>query len=203
MDKFPLKDLLVLQADLRHWTDIDSMIEYVQNGGFWTKEYLEEYSLLKKLPRVSPIIAISSFEDGAKFVHDGHHRCVATWLGGRDYLRSDEFIVSDWKYDEYLEIAPHNNWYTPFNPKTHVRTADFAEFKTQAKIRFKADPKEAVDWLYENLDEFRTLRTIDSVPDLAKLFSFQKTKNRKLNKAGVAPRKTKETHGIRAMGKRP
>jgi len=202
VDKFPLKDLLVLQADLRHWTDVDSMIEHVKNGGFWTKEYLEEYSLLKKLPRVSPIIAISSFEDGVKFVHDGHHRCVATWLGGRDYLRSDEFLISEWKYEEYLEIAPHNNWYTPFNPKTHVRTPDFAEFKVQAKLRFKDNPKEAADWLYENLDEFRTVRTIDSVADLAKLFSFQKTKNKKLNKVGVS-KKTKGTHGIRTMGKRP
>lgn len=193
----------MLQADLRHWTDIDSMIEYVKNGGFWTKEYLEQYSKLKKLPRVSPIIAISSFEDGQKFVHDGHHRCVATWLGGRDYLRDDEFVISDWKYDEYLEIAPHNNWYTPFNPKTHVRTPDFADFKAEAKVRFGEDAKEAVDWLYENLDQFRTLRAINNVADLAKLFSLQKTQNKKLNKAGVAQRKSKEKHGIRTVGKRP
>lgn len=189
-----LENLLVLQADLRHWTDMQSMIEYVKNGGFWTKEYLEEYSRIKKLPRVSPIVTISTFEDGAKFVHDGHHRCVATWLGGRNYLRSDEFMISNWKYDEYLEIAPHNNWYTPFNPKTHVRTPDFAAFKAEAKVRFNDNPKEAVDWLYENLDQFRTVRQINSIPELANLFSLQKTVHAKLDRVKVRG-VSKEKHG--------
>jgi hypothetical protein len=169
VDKFPLADLKVMQADLRHWDHMKDMVAYVKQGGFWTPEYLAEYSKEKKLPRISPVIAISRFEDGTDFLHDGHHRCVATWLGGREYLRTDEYQLTHWVYDDYLEIAPHNNWYTPFNPKTHVRTADFAKFKAEAKERFNTDPKEAVDWLFEHLDDFRTIRTIKNVPDLAAL----------------------------------
>lgn len=169
-DKLWLENLFVLQADLRHWADMESMVEYVKNGGFWIKEYLEEYSKKKNLSRVSPIITISLFEDGLKFVHDGHHRCVATWLGGRNYLKADEYTISNWKYKEYLEIAPHNNWYTPFNPKTHVRTPDFAAFKAEAKIQFSNNSEEAVNWLYKNLSQFRTTRKINTVPELASFF---------------------------------
>jgi hypothetical protein len=165
-----LNNLLVLQSDLRHWADIKSMCEYVQNGGFWTQQYMEEYSKINKLPRVSPIISISEFEDGKRFVHDGHHRCVATWLAGRMYLRPDEYNLLDWNYEEYLEIAPHNNWYTPFDPRIHVRTADFANFKKEARERFQTDPEAALKWLQESLDEFRTPRNINTVPELAKLF---------------------------------
>ena len=168
-DQYPLHSLKVMQADLRHWDHMDEMISFVKKGGFWTQEYLEQYSKEQNLSRVSPIISISRFEDGWDFLHDGHHRCVATWLAGRDYLRSDEFVLTNWVYEDYLEIAPHNNWYTPFHPKTHVRTADFAEFKAKAKERFAKDPHAAVDWVYEHFDEFRTERLIETVPELASL----------------------------------
>lgn len=171
---FPLSDLLVMQSDLRHWDDLKSMIAYVQKGGFWTPEYLSEYAKEKGLDRISPIIALSRFEDGSIFLHDGHHRCVATWLGGRDYLRSDEYTRSDWTYDDYLEIAPHNGWYTPFDPRTHVRTADFGAFKKEARIRFNQDPMEAVDWLYEHMGDFRTPRTLSYLPELAANIQAQK-----------------------------
>lgn len=170
-----LSNLLVMQSDLRHWDDIQSMIEYVKDGGFWTAEYLASYAKEKNLTRISPLISVSSFEDDSDFVHDGHHRCVATWLGGRDFLRDDEFNLSKWEYKDYLEIAPENNWYTPFNPKTHVRTADFAAFKKEARDRFQQDANAALDWLYNNFQQFRTPRTIHTVPELAKLFSLRKT----------------------------
>lgn len=173
-DHFPLKELRVMQDDLRHWDTMKEMVAFVKEGGFWTQEYLEKYSKKKKLPRVSPLIAISRFEDGVDFLHDGHHRCVATWLGGREFLIPDEYQITPWIYDDYLDIAPQNNWYTPFNPKTHVRTADFAKFKAEAKERFQKDQKEAVDWLYDHLDDFRTVRTIKNVPELAAIINKQK-----------------------------
>jgi len=173
-DHLLLNELIVMQDDLRHWDTIKEMVAFVKGGGFWTQEYLEKYSKKKKLPRTSPLIAITQFEDGLRFLHDGHHRCVATWLGGREILIPDEYQVSSWVYDDYLEIAPQNNWYTPFNPKTHVRTADFGRFKVEAKERFQQDQKEAVDWLYDHLDDFRTVRTIKSVPELAAIINKQK-----------------------------
>lgn len=177
-DVFYLNNLKVMQADLRYWDQMPDMIAYVKSGGLWIQENLEQYSKQKKLARISPLITISEFEDNAHFLHDGHHRCVATWLAGRKFLYPQEFQMNSWLYDDYLEIAPHNNWYTPFNPKTHVRTADFAKFKIEAKERFSKDPIEAVDWLYQHLEDFRTIRKINYVADLAAFFIKQKEESK-------------------------
>lgn len=162
-----LDDILVMQADLRHWDHILEMSEYVRNGGFWTEDYLEIYSKGRNLARISPLIAISRFEDAKFFIHDGHHRSVATYLGGRDYLRNDEYILTDWSYDQYLEISPENGWYTPFDPRIHVRKADFGNFKKLARDKFANNPEEAFRWVLDNLEEFRCDRTFGHVKELA------------------------------------
>lgn len=161
-----LSNLIVMQSDLRNWK-IEPLISHVKNGGFWTEDFLTEYSKKNNLTRVSPKIAISRFEDGLLFLHDGHHRCAATWLGGRDYLRDDEYSIVDWKYSEYLEIAPENNWFTPFDPRIHVRTADFSKFKREAKEKFEKDFESAKIWLFQHFDDFRAERNIKYVPELA------------------------------------
>jgi hypothetical protein len=162
----PLEPLMVMQTDLRHWDHMPTMISHVKSGGFWRSEYLVEYANLNDL-KVSPIIQISRFEDGLIYVHDGHHRCISTWLGGRTYLDSSEYRIRDWKYDQYLEINHANGWYTPFDPRIHLRTADFADFKKKAKEKFLANPAEAEKWIYEHVDYYRRDREIGTVPDLA------------------------------------
>ena len=163
-------DLLIMQSDLRHTNDIKEMANYVANGGFWTKEFLKEYSLRNSLERVSPLISISRFEDGCLFVHDGNHRVCSVWLGGRSYLREDEYFITNWKYSDYLEISPQKNWFTPFNPKTHVRTADFFQFKKEAKQMFEDDPENASLWLKNNYHRYRVERKINSIMELAERF---------------------------------
>jgi hypothetical protein len=167
-----LNNTWIMQSDLRNWDHIKEMIAFVKSGGFWTEENLKQYAESHGLQRVSPLIAISKFDDGLNFIHDGHHRCVATYLAGRNWLRSDEYIVKEWNYEEYCEIAPHNGWYTPFNPKIHVRTADFSKFKSQAKILFESDPVEAVDWLYQHLKDYRTDRIIRYLPELSAMMNY-------------------------------
>jgi hypothetical protein len=162
-----LADLWAMQEDLRHWNHLGDMVEYVKRGEFWTPEYLKQYSEAKGLPRVSPLIALSRFEDGVTYIHDGHHRSVATWLGGREYLREDEYHLTEWKYSQYLEIAPENGWYTPFDPIRHVRTADFAAFKQEARDRFQANEEEARQWVLENVERFRRPRNVCRLPDMA------------------------------------
>lgn len=169
-DDFPIVGLDymgVMQDDLRHEGSLPEMIEYVQSGGFWTPDFLVEYATKHRL-RTSPIIQISRFEDGQLFVHDGHHRCVATWLGGRNFIRRDEYHEKEWSYDQYLEINHPNGWYTPFDPRNHVRTADFAAFKRQARDRFLADATEAERWIVENAGIYRRDKTFRLVPELAK-----------------------------------
>ena len=158
-----------MQNDLRNWDKMNEMISFVKEGGFWTQECLQQYSFKNNLNRNPPLIAISKFEDNIDYLHDGTHRCVATWLGGREFLIPEEFKITSWFYEDYLKIAPQNNWYTPFNPKTHVRTADFSKFKIEAKDRFDKDQKEAIIWLQNHFDDFRTIRTVENLPELADL----------------------------------
>ena len=183
MGNFPLNNLRLMQSDLRHWETIDEMALFVKNGGFWTLDYLKEYSELNNLPRVSPLISITKFEDGECYLHDGNHRSVATWLGDRTYLREDEYVLTESTYDYYLEFAPHNNWYTPFDPRTHVRTPDFAKFKKSAKEfceKFKIYPTEtwsvgisnhamAEPWLVKHEHEYMMPRDLNFLPELALL----------------------------------
>jgi hypothetical protein len=169
-----IKDLLVLQAGLRHTNDIWTMANYVKNGGFWNQSYLDNYAKEKGLVKSSPLISISQFEDGLMYVHDGNHRAVSVFLGGRKYLREDEYILSNWKYSQYLEIAPENGWFTPFDPRVHVRTPDFAAFKEEVKLRFNHNPTAALQWLNNNFDKYRTERIVHTISDLAENFGFSR-----------------------------
>lgn len=161
-----LDSLLVMQDDLRHIDGIADMCDYVVAGGFWTPEYLSQYSKGKN-QKVSPIIQISRFEDGSDYVHDGHHRCVGTWFGGRTYLRDDEYKLTEWSYSLYLEINPANGWYTPFDPRQHVRIADIMGFKSEARERFAINPAEAYDWILANSARYRRDKKFRTVPELA------------------------------------
>lgn len=160
-----LKDLIVTQSMLRNCQNLNQMVQFVNVGGFWNKTNLELYAL-KNSTRISPLIAISKFEDGNAYIHDGHHRVVATCLAGREYLRKDEFVVLNWKYEEYLEIAPENNWYTPFDPRIHIRNFDISEFKKEAKMMFEQDASKAVDWILNHVSNFRSERNIWTVDQL-------------------------------------
>jgi len=171
-ERLYLSNLIVTQNDLRH--SIEEMTEYVRKGGFLNKGYLEEYAKKTNLPRVSPLIAISRFNDNKLYIHDGLHRSASVYNAGRIYLREDEYYITDWNYSQYLEIAPEHGWYTPFDPRIHVRTADFAEFKYDARERFKNNHEEATKWVMDNLDRFRTERTFYTISEMMTLLLAQK-----------------------------
>lgn len=161
-----LNQLRIMQANLRY--SIEEMIEYVENGGLWTNQSLKEYyNSHEDVNRISPLIAISHFEDGLYYIHDGLHRCTATYLAGRTYLLPDEYKITMWTYNDYLEIAPDKNWFTPFNPLTHVRLADFAQFKIEAKKQFEENYEDAINWINQHKDDYCTVRTINYISDFA------------------------------------
>lgn len=117
--------------------------------------------------KVSPAIQLTQFEDGCVYIHDGHHRCVATFLGGRHELRADEYELGYWKYNEYLEINPANRWFTPFDPRSHFRIADILAFKTEAERRHAEDPVAAEVWVRANVAVFQIEKTFHLLPDFA------------------------------------
>lgn len=155
-----LNDLIVTQSDIRNHSALQGMIAYVKEGGFWTAEALLGYSKSHSL-RTSPLIQVSRFEDsqtnGPFYIHDGHHRALSTFLAGRSFLREDEYEITDWAYQQYMEVNHANGWYTPFDPRTQVRLPDFGDFKREARDRFLGG-EDATQWILENASRYRLNR---------------------------------------------
>lgn len=168
-----IDQLIVTHNYLRHKENLHEMVQYVADGGLWTAEFLKKYSESKGLKRVSPLIQLSRFEDGAVYLHDGHHRVVSTLLAGRFVLDSTEYQTTEWTYSDYLEISHTNGWYTPFDPRIHTRTPDFAKFKKQAKERFLIDPVEAKKWILNNQNLYCELRKYKFIPEFAEEVQWQ------------------------------
>lgn len=165
-----LESLIVTHNDLRDWSSIDHMVAFVEKGGRFTSQYLLEYAMENQIERVSPLIQIAKFEDGVMYVHDGHHRVVAIHLAGRTHLDAEEFQLTDWMYSQYLEVSNEHGWYTPFDPRTHVRLPDFAAFKRLAREKFSQKNEsieELNEWIQSSHSCYRTERRFKSVERLS------------------------------------
>jgi hypothetical protein len=163
-----LHRLLVTQDSLRKSCQIDMMVEHVRSDGFWTRDVLDAWAEANHIPRSSPLIQITEFEDdGRQYVHDGHHRLCATFLGGRFQLRDDEYELTRCPYAHYLEYNPEGGWFTPFDPRTEVRVADFSGYKQQALALHRQDRASGERFARENHGRYAVPRTVHTVRDLA------------------------------------
>lgn len=141
------------------------MAEYVKNGGTWDKEALQEYADRENV-KVSPLINISRFEDGVMYIHDGHHRTLATLLAGRLLLYPTEFKITHWMYEQYLEINFEVGWVTPFDPRTQCRKADLQKFKRYVIREAKESPEKAIKLIKKYKLIYAEPRKIFTVRDL-------------------------------------
>lgn len=149
-----IENLSVTQNGVRNPGQIGRMMKYVSEGGFFTKETMTEFDGSHHL------IAISRFPDTWEFIHDGHHRALACYLGGRDYLREDEYEVSDWTYPQYTNVNHELGFYTPFDPKTQLRLADFGPYRTDiwALVKSGAPVDEVENYVKLNAHRYRVKR---------------------------------------------
>ena len=170
MSNIELCNLTVMQDELRHTAQVAKMVEFVKKGGFWTQEVLRQYAAAHGLNRVCPPMEIIRFPDAHLMVHDGHHRAVSVCLGGRDYIREDEYVFKDWSYEDYLEINFPNRWVTPFDPRTHIRIANIAEFKKTALDLAATDFDAACLFIEENRNEYIKPRKVHGVKDLVQYY---------------------------------
>lgn len=161
----PLEKLLVMQPHLRDYSQIPRMVEYVKNGGFWTVDALADFAKKHGI-KTSPICEIASFPNDVWMVHDGHHRLVSIFLGGRNYLREDEFFVKKWEYEKYLEINFSNKWVTPFHPLYEIRFADIKEFKKEAMDLFAKDEQKAIDFIKASKNSYAVKRELHTIEEL-------------------------------------
>lgn len=131
--------LFVTQHKLRYLDQLSQMVKFIREEGIWNEAALLEHARLYHPGRVSPLIQISRFPDGQDYIHDGHHRIITTWLGGRPFLLPEEYEITKWTYDEYLEINLPKGWMTPFDPRTHCRRPDLHEFKNSVRSMISED----------------------------------------------------------------
>jgi len=106
------------------------MIDFVRVGGIFSRQNLDLFADREGI-RHSPLIKLARFEDSKIYLHDGHHRASAIWLGGRKELYAEEYFIVDWLYQDYLTINIKQRWYTVFDPRKEVRIPDISSFKSK------------------------------------------------------------------------
>jgi hypothetical protein len=169
----PLDRLTVGQHGLRYAPEsLRRMTDFVAGGGVWSLDVLRQYAARQSLPAPA-LIQLSEFpaEGGGPallLVHDGHHRLVATHLAGRDFLLPQEYRVTRWSREDYRAVNFACGWVTPFDPRTHVRTADFAAWKRLVLEVARADPARAGRMIAEEASAYREPRRYSSVAELAR-----------------------------------
>lgn len=147
-------ELRITQDGLRNRSQLDAMIEFVKRGGIFTRDVITEYL------HSSRLVGVNEFEDGRKFVHDGHHRLVAIKLSGvRDFLYPEEYFITKLPYARYTKANFSNGWYTPFDPRTHVRVCDFGVFKDQVIDLANDSPEQAIEFIEANRTVYLRERT--------------------------------------------
>jgi len=112
-----ISDLLITQDGFRNFTQVKELSEQVKSG----KIFHDRYKL----------ITILQTEDGLKWVTDGHHALGSLVLGNRPVLYSNEYHLIPMTYAMLNSINWMKSWVTPFDPRTHVRLADFHAFKDE------------------------------------------------------------------------
>lgn len=162
--------LIPMQNDFRLSADeLCKMWEFVDRGLRFNME-----SLRKHDPHRTSLIAIArvpvdmsnpcrllSVDGYHYFIRDGLHRCCIEHLY-RGHLRDDEFTLEDRRMEDFEGINLECGWVTPFNPITHVRLADFHEYKqlVLALIAGHADETLIRKFIEENRSKYCEKRTI-------------------------------------------
>ena len=124
--------LIPAVGGLRDPAQIENMVRFVQSGGRFSQTMLRKHNLDR-----TTLIVLTRFEDGKLYIRDGIHRIFSIWMAGRASLFSSEYDVEEMTYDLYLRINFEKGWVTPFDPRTHVRLADFWDFKRQVMDLWK------------------------------------------------------------------
>ena len=138
----------------------------VRDGLFWTRDVLRAHADKRHTP-VPHLIAIARFPDGRMMIRDGHHRCLATYIGGRAYLRHDEYSVETYTYEMYAEINFEAGFVTPFDPRTEVRVPDFTAFRQEVFRLYARNPEEAVAFIRQNKSRYARPHTRSNLAQLA------------------------------------
>ena len=161
-----LNTLGIMHDEIRHKHQVVEMSWLVRDGLFWTRDVLCAHADKYRTP-IPRLIAIACFPDGRMMIRDGHHRCLATYIGGRASLRHDEYIVETYTYEMYAEINFEVGFVTPFDPRTEVRVPDFTAFRQEVFRLYALNPEEAVAFIRQNKARYARPHTRSNLAQLA------------------------------------
>ncbi len=145
-----VRGLRLMQEGFRHSTD--DMIHMTYHA--WQGRFDAE-SLRRHNPDHTNLIAITQFEDGALYIRDGFHRVVAAYFGrGFDeaQLYDGEYFIEQLTYLRMNTANFGCAYYTPFDPRTEVRVADFAAFR--AKVGAMSSQEEMLEYIKAHRDAY-------------------------------------------------
>jgi len=161
-----LDTLETMHDEIRDKHQVVEMSWLVRDGVFWTPDVLQAHADKHHTPVLRPI-AIAHFPDGRRMIRDGHHRSLATYLGGRTYLRHDEYRLEAYTYEMYAEINFEVGFVTPFDPRTEVRVPDFTAFRQEVFQLYARNPAEAVAFIRQNKVRYARPHTRNTLAQLA------------------------------------
>lgn len=159
-------DIFVTQVGLRNEAQLEKMIDFAKNGGYFTKFSIEVFNKNNPGTQSGWPIKISRFEDGKLFCADGHHRLAAIAMSGRLHLEPDEYEIQDWKYSDYTDINFDCKWVTPLDLRTEIRISDYAPFKSRAYELLSISEVEAIEFIRGNKSMYIVPRNMNSIYDL-------------------------------------
>lgn len=158
-----IRELVVTQNRLRNTDQIAAMVEFVRQGGRFTSDAMLA-SAIQSGSRASGPIAISQI-GRTRFVHDGHHRLVAIFLGGRDYVCHEEFTTTKRAWADYWVANPPSGWLTPFDPGDECRLPEFGAVKLSALAAYNDGVLD--EFLAANRHRYVEPREIETIAQLA------------------------------------
>jgi hypothetical protein len=163
-----LNQLVVTQNRLRNTSQLERMKEFAWRCGRFTHDALLAYAVARGI-KVSPLIHIARIvDDGSLLVHDGHHRTVAVWRGGRRFLDPEEYIIAEYTYQQYIDVNFDRGWYTPFDPRTECRLPDFKEFKESVRrLHYLNMPNVAGSYVRARPQAYKEARRITTIEQLS------------------------------------
>lgn len=156
----PLKKLIVSQDGLRNTAQLDKMVEFVKRGGKFTRDAMLLYHVMMGRDD-SPVPIHIAEVMGEFYIHDGHHRAIAKWIGGANAIYEDEYEIVSYSLDDYVTPSVKRGWHTPFDPRTEFRLADLNKYRQFVNEMIKEGyPIEDCAWfdnLYKTNRRFATL----------------------------------------------
>jgi hypothetical protein len=157
-----ITELIVTHNDVRNVKTISTMLDVLQSGAIFDEAHAYSFH---HAGSVNTVIKLSRFPDGKIFVHDGHHRLIAKHIFGYEKLFECEYSFYDWNsYESYTKPNLKNGWYTPFDPLTEVRKAEFFLFKEEV-LALPEDQQ--VDYILNNRYRYCEPREVSTVEEMA------------------------------------